>query len=764
LEWFAIVNQSSKTNIKDYANGAGINYFTPSGQTTPVPFNNIVTTFMTDMNQLFGNASNFNQNISSWDTSSVTTMYAMFYNARAFNNNGSTTIGNWDTSKVTTMDYMFNDALVFNQNISSWNVNKVVNKSPTYFSTGSALANNPANIPYWYLTLDANNVTVKSTLSSLPSSPIPLFVKANVRGTLEWFAIVNNSSKANITNYARGIATDGSSIFIPTGQAPTVTTPVPFNNIVTTFMTDMNGLFANATEFNSDISSWDTSKVTDMSLMFQNASVFNQNIGNWNTSIVTNMNYMFLGASAFNNNGSATIGNWNTSSVANMSYMFYSAQAFNQNISSWNTSSVTTMDSMFENATVFNQNISIWVVNNVSHNDFSAGSALNNNPVNMPSWYLSLDANGVTVKSTMPLLPSSPIPLFVQANLRGTLEWFAIVNNSSKTNITNYANGLVTDGSSIFIPTGQNPALTTPVLFNNIVTTFMTDMSSLFEGASTFNSYIGSWDTSRVTTMNNMFNGATIFNQNITSWNVNNLSSKPQQPTNFSTGSALASSPRFIPYWSGLMLDANGVTVKCILSSISSSPTFIQANLRGTLEWFAVVDNSSKEDITNYAYGISSSSSKFIPTGQTPALTTPVPFNNIVTTFMTDMSGLFLNVHSFNSDISSWDTSKVTTMWAIFANAYIFNQNIGNWNTSKVTSMSYIFYGASAFNNNGSATIGNWNTSSVTDMNFMFENATIFYQNISSWNVNKVTPLPPYNFSTGSALNNNNAFKPVGFY
>jgi surface protein len=103
-------------------------------------------------------------------------------------------------------------------------------------------------------------------------------------------------------------------------------------------------------------------------------------------------------------------------------------------------------------------------------------------------------------------------------------------------------------------------------------------------------------------------------------------------------------------------------------------------------------------------------------------------------------------------------------MWAIFANAYIFNQNIGNWNTSKVTSMSYIFYGASAFNNNGSATIGNWNTSSVTDMNFMFENATIFYQNISSWNVNKVTPLPPYNFSTGSALNNNNAFKPVGFY
>ena len=48
-----------------------------------------------------------------------------------------------------------------------------------------------------------------------------------------------------------------------------------------------------------------------------------------------------------------------------------------------------------------------------------------------------LDSNGVTVKYTGTTAPS---PRWVQASPRGTLEWFAIVNNSTKINISNYAN------------------------------------------------------------------------------------------------------------------------------------------------------------------------------------------------------------------------------------------------------------------------------------------------------------------------------------
>jgi len=59
----------------------------------------------------------FNQDISSWDTSSATTMKGMFSHAGEFNQD----ISGWDLSHVKDISFMFSHAKKFNQDIGKWN-------------------------------------------------------------------------------------------------------------------------------------------------------------------------------------------------------------------------------------------------------------------------------------------------------------------------------------------------------------------------------------------------------------------------------------------------------------------------------------------------------------------------------------------------------------------------------------------------------------------------------------------------------------------
>ena len=85
------------------------------------PADKIVTSRVVSFRQLFEDKIDFNQDISSWDTSSVTDMYRMFANAKNFNSD----LSDWDTLNVTSMRMMFEDATNFNSDLSRWDVSNV---------------------------------------------------------------------------------------------------------------------------------------------------------------------------------------------------------------------------------------------------------------------------------------------------------------------------------------------------------------------------------------------------------------------------------------------------------------------------------------------------------------------------------------------------------------------------------------------------------------------------------------------------------------
>jgi surface protein len=128
-------------------------------------------------------------------------------------------------------------------------------------------------------------------------------------------------------------------------------------------------MFMGASNFNGDISKWDTSNVTNMGEMFMGASNFNGDISKWDTSNVTNMAQMFYDVSSdpyqFNQDistkqvtiGGVTYTAWDTSKVTTMNRMFLGTDLFNQDIGNWDTSSVTDMTAVFNGVEVFNQDI-----------------------------------------------------------------------------------------------------------------------------------------------------------------------------------------------------------------------------------------------------------------------------------------------------------------------------------------------------------------------------------------------------------------------
>ena len=98
----------------------------------------------------------------------------------------------------------------------------------------------------------------------------------------------------------------------------------------------------------------------------------------------------------------------------------------------------------------------------------------------------------------------------------------------------------------------------------------------------------------------------------------------------------------------------------------------------------------------------------------------------------------------YNTPIEQWDVSRVsdfTSVFSLLRNPLVqqhFNADIGMWDTSNAVTMEQMFYGAEGWVNGN---IGGWKTSNVTNMKEMFARASHFNDDISRWDVSKVTTM-----------------------
>jgi len=264
---------------------------------------------------------------------------------------------------VTNMKYMFYKAYAFNQNISGWCVSNITSE-PTQFSYDSPLSE--SNKPVWGTCLgtpidDFNFQTAINTC--LSTNPVDGLCSDSEYGAMPDWDVSNVTDMElaflDAPNFNGDISSwDVSSV---TNMSGMFKEAISFNGDISFWdvsnVTDISVMFYEAESFNGDISSWDVSNVTSIFGMFVFASSFNQPLNDWDVSNVTNMEAMFYRASAFNQD----IGSWDVSSVTDMSNMFYFASSFNQNLSAWCVTNIGSEPTYFSTGTPLSEsNKPVW--------------------------------------------------------------------------------------------------------------------------------------------------------------------------------------------------------------------------------------------------------------------------------------------------------------------------------------------------------------------------------------------------------------------
>jgi len=240
---------------------------------------------------IFGFATSLNDpSVSSWNTSGIETMKAIFKGASTFNQS----LDEWDMSSVVNIDDMFHGASAFNQDLSSWDTSNLESMFRSFRDT-------PFNgdITTW----DVSNVR---------------FMHATFRDTSAFNQDISDWDVSNVRTFYNFLY--GASAFNQ-----------DLSQWETGLVKNFQGMFQDASLFQSDLSGWDVSNAVTLTRMFTRATEFQSDLSAWDTSIVKDARSLFNGASLFNSD----LSEWDVSEITDMTRMFHDAPAFNGDLSGW---------------------------------------------------------------------------------------------------------------------------------------------------------------------------------------------------------------------------------------------------------------------------------------------------------------------------------------------------------------------------------------------------------------------------------------------
>ena len=463
-------------------------------------------------------------------------------------------------------------------------------------------------------------------------------------------------------------------------------------------VTDLSYMFAGCCSFNTNINDWDVTSITTANHLFEDCTSYNQPLDNWQLGSIEDLSYVFAGCTSFNSP------NFDVSRMSNgivtASFAYYNCSAYNQP-SNWPMEGST--ESMFENCTVFNNTI---------RPQYTYDGSIEVSPIRMfrncPAFNQPITVNTVTGQSE----------LWVTEMFSGATTFNQDLSSWDVRFLFN-ADGFM-DG--VTLSTANYDAL-----LNSWATQDL-NWSYLGINISFGNSQYCDAEAARTTLINDE------------EWNLTdggaNFSCLPQEELFITTWTTTTSNESItIPTFPGETYDyaidwgegPAALNQTGDATHVYADPGTYTISIYGDFPRIYFNNSGDKEKLTTIEqWGNQIWTSMFGAfhgcSNMTLSNLAGIPDLSVVS----NMSYMFADCSSFNTNINNWDVTNIKNGAHLFENCVSYNQPLDDWFLPNVTSLNHIFAGCTSFNSL------NFNSQSI-NLNALV-NASYAYYNCISYN------------------------------